>query len=68
MPTFQGLIEKLLHYQKSIVAIDIPTWDVLVLVYKLGIEIVCSDAIVLAANNIMPLSTKTLQKLKNLKS
>ena len=68
LPTFQGLIEKLLHYQKPIVATNVPTWDLVELVYKLGVEIVCSDAIALPEQNIMPLARKTLLKIKNLKS
>ena len=68
LPTFQGLIEKLLHYQKPIVATNVPTWDLVELVYKLGVSIICSDAIALPAENIMPLSRKILTKINNLNS
>lgn len=68
LPTFQGLIEKLLHYQKPIVAMNVPTWDLVELVYKLGVSIICSDAIALPDENIVPLSRKILTKIENLKS
>ena len=68
LPTFQGLIEKLLHYEKPLVALDIQSWDILELVYRLGISIICSDAVALPAENILPLQKKTLTKIKNLKS
>lgn len=68
LPTFQGLIEKLLHYEKPLVALDIQSWDILELVYRLGISRICSDAVALPAENIMPLQKKTLTKIKNLKS
>lgn len=68
LPTFQGLIEKLLHYQKPLVAMNVPTWDLVELVYKLGVSIVCSDAIALPEQNIMPLTRKMLIKIENLKS
>lgn len=68
LPTFQGLIEKLLHYQKPIVATNVPSWDLVELVYKLGVSIICSDAIALPERNIMPLSRKIITKINNLKS
>lgn len=68
LPSFQGLIEKLLHYQKPIVATDIPSWEIVELVYKLGVSIICSDAIALPEQNIMPLQKKIITKIKNLKS
>ena len=68
LPSFQGLIEKLLHYNKQIVASDIQSWDIVELVYKLGISMICSDAIALPAENILPLQKKTLTKILNLKS
>lgn len=68
LPTFQGLIEKLLHYNKTILAYDIQSWDIVELVYKLGISAICSDAIALPAENILPLQKKILTKMINLKS
>lgn len=68
LPSFQGLIEKLLHYQTPIVAMNIPSWDIVELVYKLGVNIICSDAVALPEQNIMPLQKKILTKIRNLKS
>ncbi len=68
LPSFQGLIEKLLHYNKPIVAFDIQNWDNVELVYKLGVSIICCDVIAQPAANIMPIQKKILTKIYNLKS
>ena len=68
LPSFQGLIEKLLHYEKPIIALDIQSWDIVELVYRLGVANICSDAIAQPAENIMPLQRKIITKIKNLKS
>ena len=68
LPSFQGLIEKLLHYEKPIVALDIQSWDIVELVYRLGVPNICSDAIALPAENILPLQKKIITKLGNLRS
>ena len=67
LPSFQGLIEKLLHYEKPIVALDIQSWDIVELVYRLGVPNICSDAIATPAENILPLQKKITTKLGNLK-
>ena len=67
LPSFQGLIEKLLHYEKPIVALDIQSWDIVELVYRLGVPIICSDAIAPPAENIMPIQRKIVTKIRNLK-
>ena len=67
LPSFQGLIEKLLHYEKPIVALDIQSWDIVELVYRLGVSYICSDAIAQPAENILPLQRKVINKIKNLK-
>ena len=66
MPSFQRLIEKLLHYKKTIIATDIPTWDILELVIKFGIDIVSSEAISPMAENVLPLSNKSIDKIKRI--
>lgn len=66
MPSFQRLIEKLLHYKKTIIATDIPTWEILELVIKFGIDIVSSEAISPMAENVLPLSNKTVDKIKKI--
>lgn len=68
LPSFQGLIEQLLHYKTPIVASDITSFDIVELVYKLGVDLICSDAIALPAENIMPISRKIVTKIQNLKS
>ncbi len=68
LPTFQGLIEKLLHYNKPLIALDIQSWDILELVYRLGVSRICSDSVALPAENIMPIQKKILTKIINLKS
>lgn len=68
LPSFQGLIEKLLHYETPIIALDIQSWDIVELVYRLGVSNICSDAIAQPAENIMPLQRKIITKIKNLKS
>ena len=68
LPSFRALIEKLLHYEKPIIALDIQSWDIVELVYRLGVANICSDAIAVPAENIMPIQRKIITKIKNLKS
>ena len=68
LPAFQALIEKLLHYEKPIIALDIQSWDIVELVYRLGVANICSDAIAVPCENIMPIQRKIITKIKNLKS
>ncbi len=68
LPTFEGLIEKLLHYDKPLVAYNVQSWDIVELVYKLGIQNICSDAISMPSENIMPIQKKIITKIQNLKS
>ena len=65
--SFRGLVERLLKFHKPIIAINIPTWDTVELINKLGIPLVSSDAIAPSAENVLPLSTKSVLKIKNLK-
>lgn len=66
LPSFQALIEKILRYDKPIIAIDIPTWDLVEYVIKLGLELVSSDAIALPDENVLPLTKKAIMKIKNM--
>lgn len=66
MPSFQRLIEKLLHFKKTIIATDIPAWDILELVIKFGVDIVSSEAISPMAENVLPISKKTIDKIKKI--
>lgn len=66
LPTFQGLIEKLLKYRKQIIAVDVPTWDLVELVINLGVNIISSDAIAPQDENVLPLPKKSITKLENI--
>lgn len=66
--TFRGLVEKLLRFHRPIIATDIPSWDTVELINKLGINYISSDVISLKSENVLPLSTKTLIKIKNIKN
>jgi len=66
MPSFQRLIEKLLHFKKTIIATDIPTWDILELVIKFGVNIVSSEAISPMAENVLPISKKIIDKISKI--
>ena len=66
LPSFQALIEKLLRYNKPIIAIDIPSWELVEYIIKLGVEIVSSDVIAPSDENVLPLTKKVILKLKNM--
>lgn len=66
LPTFQGLIEKLLKYRKQLIAVDVPTWDLVELVINLGVNIISSDAIAPQDENVLPLPKKSITKLENI--
>lgn len=66
LPSFQALIEKLLRYNKPIIAIDIPSWSLVEYVVKLGVEIVSSEAIAPRDENVLPINKKSIVRLKNM--
>ena len=66
LPSFQALIEKLLRYNKPIIAIDIPSWSLVEYVIKLGVEIVSSEAIAPRDENVLPINKKSIVRLKNM--
>lgn len=66
LPSFRSLIEKLLKYNKPIVATNIPNWELVEYIIKLGVELVSSEAISPSNENILPLSKKAITKLKNM--
>ena len=66
LPTFQNLIEKLLRYNRPIIATDIPSWTLVEYVIKLGIQVVSSDAISPSDENVLPISRKAIEKLKEM--
>ena len=65
LPTFQRLIEKLLRYQKTIIATDIPSWDIVELILKFGVNYVSSEVIAPMDENILPISKKSITKIKS---
>ncbi len=64
---FRGLIESLLKYEKTIIAIGVPTWDSIDLIYGLGIDYIGSEVISPKDENVLPLTPKTVTKIKQLK-
>lgn len=64
---FRGLIEKLLKYHRPIIANNVPGWDSVELIEKLGIDLVSSEVISPKDENVMPIPSKSLIKIKNIK-
>lgn len=64
---FRGLVEKLLKYHRPIIAADIPTWDTVELIDKLGITLVSSEAVSPSSENVLPISPKSTIKIKSIK-
>ena len=64
---FRGLVERLLKYHRPIIAIDVPSWDTVELMNKLGISLISSDAVSGKSENVLPLPSKSLIKIKNMK-
>lgn len=66
LPSFQALIEKLLRYNKPIIAIDIPSMSLVEYVLKLGVDIISGDPIAPFDENVLPLNSKVISKIKNM--
>lgn len=64
---FRGLVEKLLKYHRPIIAADIPAWDTVELIDKLGISLISSEAVSPSSENVLPISTKSTMKIKSIK-
>ncbi len=64
---FRGLVEKLLKYHHPIIALDVPSWDSVELIDKLGISMVSSDVIAMKSENVLPIPQKSLIRIKNIK-
>lgn len=64
IPVFKDMIEKLLKYQKHIIAVNIPGWDTVELFYKFGINLLSSDLIAKYNENIMPIDKKIITRIK----
>lgn len=64
--SLNGLVEKLLHYQEPIIAVDIPNWDSIELFLKLGLNILSSEVISPRSEMVLPIPQKSLTKIKHL--
>lgn len=65
---FRNLIERLLRFHKPIITTNISTWNGVELMNKLGINLISSDAIAPMDENILPVSAKSIMKIKNIKN
>lgn len=63
---FRGLVEKLLKYHRPIIAADIPVWDTVELIDKLGITLISSEVVSPSSENVLPISVKSTMKIKNI--
>lgn len=61
-------VEKLLKYNKPIIATDLQNWNAIELVIKSGIHFVASDTISPSDEMILPISQKNLNKIKTMAS
>lgn len=64
---FRGLVERLLKYHRPIIAVDVPSWDSVELIDKLGINYISSDVVSMKSENVLPIPTKSVIRIKNIK-
>jgi EAL domain-containing protein (putative c-di-GMP-specific phosphodiesterase class I) len=64
----RSLVEKLLKYNKPIIATDLQNWNAVELVIKSGIHFIASDTISASDEMILPISQKNLNKIKAMAS
>ncbi len=64
----RSLVEKLLKYNKPIIATDLQNWNAVELVIKSGIHYVASETISPSDEMILPISQKNLNKIKAMAS
>lgn len=64
---FRGLVERLLKYHRPIIAVDVPSWDSVELIDKLGINYISSDVVSMKSENVLPIPTKSAIRIKNIK-
>ena len=60
----RGFAERLIHYHKTIISTNIPTWDSVELMIRLGLANVSSDSIAPLDEMILPVSAKSAQRIK----
>ena len=66
LPIFQNLIENLLKFNKTLVAVNMTSWDSVELLVRLGVEIVSSEVIGPSDENVLPIAKKTMMKLNKI--
>ena len=64
----RSLVEKLLKYNKPIIATDLQNWNAIELIVKSGIRFVASDTLSASDEMILPISQKNLNKIKAMAS
>jgi EAL domain-containing protein (putative c-di-GMP-specific phosphodiesterase class I) len=64
----RSLVEKLLKYNKPIIATDLQNWNAIELIIKSGIHYVASETISASDEMILPVSQKSLNKIKAMAS
>ena len=64
----RSLVEKLLKYNKPIIATDLQNWNAIELIIKSGIKFVASETISPSDEMILPISQKNLNKIKPMAS
>lgn len=62
----RGFAEKLIHYHKTIISTNIPTWDAVELMIRLGLSKVTSDTISAYDEMILPVGNRIAQKIKKI--
>lgn len=64
LSSLRGFAEKLIHYHKTIISTNIPNWDTVELMIRLGLAIVSSEAISPSDEMLLPISQKSVAKIK----
>ncbi len=64
----RSLVEKLLKYNKPIIATDLQNWNAIELIIKSGIKFVASESLSPSDEMILPISQKNLNKIKAMAS
>ena len=64
----RSLVEKLLKYNKPIIATDLQNWNAIELIVKSGIRFIASDTLSASDEMILPISQKNLNKIKAMAS
>lgn len=64
LSSLRGFAEKLIHYHKTIISTNIPNWDTVELMIRIGLAIVSSDSVAPTDEMILPISQKSIAKIK----